>query len=502
MSQRGKRLALLALSILTLAPACISSPREIADDTSDVALSDMSPVIVSLVERYDAPGLSVAVIRDGEIIFSEAYGSRDIETDAPVTTDTQFAIGSIVKSFTSGLVGTLQADGTIDIDASPIAYVPGLVFGDDELSADLKLHHLLTQTSGLPVMDGSAAFFPAATQADLAPRFAAFGKSCRVGDCWSYNNMNFILLDMVAESATRQSKSDLIKTRLLEPIGMTGTVSSTAEFLASANAAKPYGRSGGRTVPVAQEYLFGEHIYATADDMARWLAMWMNAGDVDGHQVIPTDYVTQAISMQAISDGAPPQASDPHVHLFGYGYGWMVKSMDGNYVVNHGGNENGFSAHVLFVPASGLGIVALTNQQGSILPNIVTDMLARRLLNLAETPADTYPVRVTEITPLRADASTLSGSPISITKAQEGAYAAPGYGVVRIRLTGETVSLETPLANFALVPLENSTFGLATDAPVSAGVNLEYFQVAFLDRESPALSLNIAPEPVIFQKID
>ncbi|MEM9667081.1 MAG: serine hydrolase domain-containing protein [Bacteroidota bacterium] len=478
-------------------------------ETMEDRLNGLSDSLQLLVDRYDAPGLAVAVVADGQIVYAEGFGHENVEEGRPVTDRSLFGIGSVVKTFTSALTGALIGDGAIDLEGRPGDYVTGLSFGAEDLERNLRISHLLSHTSGLADMAGSTVVFPETTQVLLAPRFAHFEAACRVGDCWTYNNINFMLLDMVAEAVTGQSKITLFAERLLEPAGMAHSVSSTEAFLASPHAVRGYGLVGEDLVPVAYENLFGEHVYATAPDLARWLMMWMHGGLAGERQVVPQAYARQALSMQAIENGAPPSPDAPNDYLYGYGYGWNVKSMDGHYTVSHGGNENGFSAHVLGVPAEAVGVVALTNQQGSILPNLVTDYVIHLLLDLPATDLMSYPVVVGQVDAvLSAEEARLSpvpNDPMTIAPFDlVGRYSAAGYGTVEVAFADDRLTLVTPLAHFALRHLGGNRFGLGITAPLPAGMNASYFVAAFNEEEGEAtsMSINLASEPVRFDRVE
>lgn len=483
----------------------LSAPL-MANDKSeeDQRLAGFDADIAEIAQSYNAPGLAVAIIEDGEIVHTTFLGSRDLETGARVDERTQFGIGSVVKSFTSGLIGQLAGEGMTSLDAHPrdvLTQFPVIEGFDD---GRLKLSQLLTQTSGLPFMDGSLGFFPPENRTDIVARLTHFTASCEPADCWRYNNLNFALLDTLAQEATGQSKSELFEARLLGPAGMSNSLATTQEFRVSATAAKGYVMVDGTARATALENFYSEHVYATAPDLARWAALWMNEGRVGEVQVLPSDYVVRAMSMQAIDNGAPPSPSDPGSYLFGYGHAWFVKSVDGEYVVHHGGNENGFSTHVLFLPARGIGVVALTNQQNSILPNLVTDAAMRRMAGLAVTPISDYPVVVRNGQALLPSEQTAVGwndeDPLDFpAKALAGDYYASGYGLMSVRAKGDRLELETPLASMTLLHVGARTFRLATHKPLPAGINLDFFRLEF-GENAQNVSFNIAAEPVVFEK--
>jgi len=460
---------------------------------------DVEHDLDQIMNAYGAPSLSVAVVKDGNIIYANAFGYSDLDDQVPATVYAQYAIGSVVKTFTSGLIGTLEDDGLIDLSAHPSAYLGELDFGSSDLDENLTLANLLSQTSGLPDISGSLAFFPAGEQEDLLPRLSQFPASCRVGDCWQYNNLNFILLDAIAERVSGQSKSDLLTERLIQPAGMVGTLSSTRAFDRSDTGATGYAQVNGAPIPTATEYLYGEQIYSTASDLARWLDVWMSGGS----GVLSADYASRAISMQAISDGSPPSQEEPGVHLFGYGYGWRVRSRDGNYQLEHGGNENGFSTQVLFIPAKQIGVVALTNQQDSILPYIANDILIRRMLSQPITALEDYPVQVREAAPMAAQEGirlkiNADAPPSLEIDALVGRYQAAGYGQAEVAYSDGVFTFETPAARFVLVHKAHNSFGLTSHQPVPLGINIEFFEITFDD---DTLAANFAAQPVVFSRV-
>ncbi|MEO1490416.1 MAG: serine hydrolase domain-containing protein, partial [Pseudomonadota bacterium] len=487
-------------SIALISPAA-------AQPEASKAFAGTEQDIAALADRYQAPGVAVAVILDGEIVKTVYHGQSDLETQERVSAKTQFGIGSVVKSFTSGLIGLLEEQGSVSLDAHPTQYLKDLPQMEVMGGADMQVRHLLSHTSGMPFVDGTMAFFPLQTRSELMKRLSVFERSCIPGRCWNYNNLNFMMLDAIAAAQSQSSKGAMMKELLLEPAGMNDTLSLTADFLASPHAAKGYVMSQGKPDATSVEYLLGEQIYSTAPDMARWIDLWMNGGKAGERQVLAADYVTRAISMQAIDNGAPPASSDPDTYMFGYGFAWNVKSVHGHYVTHHGGNENGFSTHVLFVPAARFGVVAMTNQQDSILPNLVTDTMLRRFAGLPPVPVQDYPLVVGEAPALLPDEErALKLNPDAPLATQPGKlaglYAAQGYGVIEVRFEDGELTLRPPLGPLILKHKGGQDFGLASSERINAGIQLPFFQVTFGDGTDPDhFTFNIGAEPVVFKRV-
>ena len=165
--------------------------------------------------------------------------------------------------------------------------------------------------------------------------------------------------------------------------------------------------------------------------MANWILTWLNNGQFDKQQVLPENYVKTATNIHNIR---PPDSADSNVYLFGDGFGWRVESFKGHYKVHHGGNTSGFSSQVVMYPNNKLGIVVLTNQHNSILPNIIADVITNRMLDLPKTELKQYPVVVNEINKIDKEIKELNKDKISTHKLSEfcGKYSNKGYGTFEI----------------------------------------------------------------------
>ena len=463
-----------------------------------------------LLEQYNAPGLSVAIIENGKITYSKGFGFRDLERQYPVNEHTKFGIGSITKSFTSGLIGTYVDEGLLSLDDTAVSRVDGLKFHSAEMDENITIHRLLSQTSAMAHSEGSWSVFPEQNQADLAKRQKYFPATGRVGDYFSYNNMNFVTLDMIAEAVGGGSKAGLLQDRILGPLGMDDTLTTTASMEASPDAAIGYGLRGETMKPVPYEYLFGEQVYTTASDMAKWLRLWLGNGSIDGKQILSADYVKSALSAQIIKQGAPPSREEPGVHMFGYGYGWEVFSRNGHYTVRHGGNESGFSSSVVFFPTDGLGVVALTNQNLSILPMIVTDMMSNYMLDIPQKTLITeYPISVQQANKVYAPdyipPLNKAMPPAFAFSGAVGRFTAKGYGEITVELQGERLWLITPYARFLLAHDEANKFKLTTVESIPEGMNLGFFEARFItsnDNKVSHVEINLAREPVRFGRTE
>ncbi|RZL13600.1 MAG: serine hydrolase, partial [Pedobacter sp.] len=179
-------------------------------------------------------------------------------------------------------------------------------------------------------------------------------------------------------------------------------------------------------------------INSSVNDMTNWLKVWISGGFYKGKEILPTDYVRQAASSQMVMEAALPAKHDD-VFLANYGLGWMIGSYRGHYSVEHGGNINGFSANVAFFPSDKLGIVVLTNQNGSKVPTLVTNSIADVMLKLklidwnGEATAETMEANKAkkEVKKLPVIQNTSPSHPL---KDYVGSFENPAYGIFNVRL--------------------------------------------------------------------
>jgi hypothetical protein len=172
---------------------------------------------------------------------------------------------------------------------------------------------------------------------------------------------------------------DAIRTLVFQPLGMTGSNFSVAESQRTSDFSLPYQvrRDTVQPLPFRDISLVGPagSINSSVDDMLKWVRMQLSDGSVDGRRVI------QSATLRDMHAPHMPIAA-PDQKEYGasdYGMGWFLTSYRGHYRAYHGGNIDGFSALVTLYPQDRLGIVVLTNQNGSALPNLVALHAADRI---------------------------------------------------------------------------------------------------------------------------
>ena len=421
----------------------------------DKRLKNLEKDLNIILEATQAAGFAVAVVDSVNILYSKGFGFRDYENKIPVDTETLFAIGSSTKAFTSGLLGLLRADDKLSFDDNPRDYIPTLEFYNDAMNQQVIIKDLMRHSTGLPRHDGSWYLFPSHSKDSLIERMRYQEPFTGVRQQWAYNNFGFLTQGVIAEQLTGKTWEDNLKTHFFTPLGMSRTNASIAEMKASSNAALGYQLKDDVITKMEYYDIAGMSpagsINSSVTDMSKWVMTWINKGQFQGQEILPTNYVTEAISSQMVVGPAAPDNEFPDIHFSNYGYGWFLQSYKGHYRVEHGGNIDGFSASVAFFPSDGIGIIVLTNQNGSAVPSLVRNTIADRMIGAERTDwVKRYKTKLakrkTAEAKMKIDAETANvknTNPSHSNHDYTGHYANAGYGDFEI--TSKNDSLFTTI---------------------------------------------------------
>ena len=124
---------------------------------------DLDAYVARAMKTFEVPGLSVAVVKDGQVLLAKGYGVRKLGDAAPVDRDTLFGIGSNTKAFTTAALATLVDAGKISWDDPVYQRLPGFQMYDPYVSHEMTIRDLLTHRSGMGLGEGDLLFWPHTT---------------------------------------------------------------------------------------------------------------------------------------------------------------------------------------------------------------------------------------------------------------------------------------------------------------------------------------------------
>lgn len=492
--------ALMRKSILTIAllTLCIS----LYGQSADKRLDGLEEEIVNWMEKYNAVGLSISIVENDEILFQRGYGYRDLENKKPITENTIFPIASCTKAFTAALAGMLESENKISLTDRPATHIPTLQFNTIEMNTSISISDLLSHKSGLGNVNGTLVLFPENNRLELMKRLKYIKPEGRVKASSIYSNLAYTVAGAIVEEVTQESWENNIQNRIFTPLEMTSSYTSLEQVKKTDNYALGYGLYQGEIKKVNFEeyydYKPAGGIRSTSKDLAHWMFAWLNQGKYKDVQVLPEDYIKKAIKFHNSREGD----DEPNLFLQGYGLGWRVEARDGEYRVQHGGNTSGFSSLVVLYPFRKFGVTILVNQDDSILPYIIADIVQNRVLNKVR--VNDYPILVTDIYQPgdRIESINREQPPSKSLASFVGEYEHKGYGTIKVVLENDKLYAIYPTYKFYLEHLHYDIFVMKPLKDVSDIFNPE-FAVNFKmnDRgEISALTINLQSDPVEFVK--
>ena len=334
MRMENRSLALAILSIGLVSPI--------------VAQAGRAPSARSLDEYFSAfarenriPGLSVAVVGEGKVIWSAGYGTDG--RGAAMTPETRLCLGSVSKSFTSLAILQLAERGLVDLEAPYRRYVPW--FSVDGPGAEkITVRQLLTHTSGLDERGDPRPEIPGASPEDEVRSLARVRPSAEPGTRYAYYNKNYRALGYLVEAASGLPYGEYLRREVFEPLGMEGASTDPAGIAAGS---APF---FGLPVPVSTSFCPGDApaggLVMSAAEAAKYLAALM---DASGGRAVGPGFLDQ---LRQVPEGVRSR----------YGLGWTVER-DGQRLI-HGGDVSGFHAYAEVNLDTCLGCIVLCRQNG------------------------------------------------------------------------------------------------------------------------------------------
>lgn len=380
------------LTLLLTTTCAVTAVSQTKTKVPDYAkrLSGVEKELEKVLTDQKVAGYSVAVVYKDKVIYSKGFGYRDLANKKPVTPNTLFAIGSSSKAFTAAVLGQLEKEGKLKLDDLARTHLPKLEFKYDYMNTGITIRDMMCHRTGLSRFDYSWYLFNTSNRDSLIQRVKYMEPNAKLRQKWQYNNFMFLAQGMIAEKITEKSWEDNIRERFFKPLNMTHSNTDIFATQKDADASLPYTVDEKFAIKKLDYYNINGmgpagSINSCANDMANWVSTWIMGGKFNGTEIIPASYIREASSSQMVVSGGRPGVH-PDIQFKNYGLGWFLESYRGHYLVEHGGNIDGFSASVGFYPSDSIGIVVLTNQNGSAATDIVRNILSDKLFALEPIP--------------------------------------------------------------------------------------------------------------------
>ncbi len=468
-------------------------------------LADFKPWLDTAREAWKVPGVAMAVVKGEKIIFNEGSGFRDIEGKKPVTTNTLFAIGSSTKAFTTATLATLADEGKLDWDAPVRKYLPEFALADETIAAHMTPLDLVTHRSGLPrhdLMWYNAPF----TREEIVRRLRYLPANKELRTTFQYNNLMYLTAGYMAGKIAGKPWEDLVRERLFVPLNMLSSNFSVKDSQATDDFALPYEehkdeirRQNFRDISAAGP---AGSINSTSGDMARWASFHLSNGEWNGKKVLGSGSLDKLHTPQMTLSVLPDPTDSGSIEV-GYAMGWFVEVYRGHTLIQHGGNIDGFSAMVAFMPQDKLGFVVLTNKNGTGFTTVAMKHAIDRLLGLERrdwseeglAKSNAAKAMGKEAEAKKAAFRVSGTSPTHPLKDYAGEYEHPGYGIAKVEFDGGALKLTI---NSIATPLEHWHYDTFNGLRNEADAIFENSKVQFsLSVQGDVAELHLATDPTM-----
>lgn len=340
-----KILTPILLLVCTLASSSAAQAPENVSEAVDRYLA-------AEMQQRRIPGLALAVVKDGAVIKAQGYGFADLEHDVRVTPDTRFCIASVDKQFTATLVMMLAEEGKLGLDDPIRKHIPKA----PPAWRAIRIRHLLTHTSGLrndflPLHRG-VELTDYTTQQIFAHAFT-LPLDFRPGTRWNYSDLGYLTLCLLVETVAGKPYHDVLRERILAPLGMDGVVVWKQKEIIK-HRASGYAIEDGKLVHNRRvaEFELWDDLLLSVGDLAKWDAALYT------EKLLKKSSLDQMWTPATLNDAST-------VHMRGlfrsYGFGWMLDTFRGHRVIVH----TGYTGVCIWrFPDDRTTVIVLTNLDG------------------------------------------------------------------------------------------------------------------------------------------
>lgn len=440
-------------------------------------LQKLDAYYAKALSDWDVPGMSIAIVKDGKVVFSKGYGVKESgKTDKP-DGHTLYAIASNSKAFTSAAIAQLVDAGKLSWDDKVRQYLPDFALYDPWVSQETTVRDLLCHRVGLGTFSGDILWYRSTlTAEEIIRRVRFLPKAYGFRSGYGYSNVMYLTAGKVLEKVSGETWPQYIRGHIFEPLGMRRSISAVKDLEKKGNYASPHKLVGDEHQPMAWEewetVAAMGGIISSVEEMSKWMIFNLN------HGVWNRDTLLSAESRNVLWTPhnifpVDHTGAEKSTHMRGYALGWGVSDYHGRYRVGHTGGYSGMLSAVTMIPDEGLGIVVLTNGMKGIFTPLINYTLdafldvpekkdwSAEALKRAREFRDT---RIEERKKAR-----LSGTKPSLSLQQyAGEYHAPAYGKITVTFSGGGLRLNfehTPDLSATLLHWHQDVFEIKWDKP-------------------------------------
>ncbi len=359
---RGRYRRYAGMALLALAPAVHAQATSTAHIDADVA---------AVVQHEHLPGIAMAVVEDGRVVYRYAQGARG--DGGRIDEDTLFKIASNSKAMTAALLARLVEQGRLRWDDPVQKHLPTFRMHDAWVGQHMQVRDLLIHNSGLGLGAGDLMLWPEPntyTRADIIAGLAHLKPVSSFRSGYAYDNLMYVVAGEVAAAAGGKPYDQLMREQVFQPLGLQRCQVGAWSVKRVGNVAQPHTVRDGQPAVVNADgaqspdltSMAAGGIRCSLRDMTRWMQVLLDPALVPGW--LGTEQRRTLWTLHMPMPLGDRQRRWDNAHFYGYGYGWRVSDMDGQWKVAHTGTLSGMYSSLALLPDRKVGVVMLINGEG------------------------------------------------------------------------------------------------------------------------------------------
>jgi CubicO group peptidase (beta-lactamase class C family) len=339
--------------------------------------ADLDDYVARTMKEFDVPGIALAVVKDGRVVISKGYGVREQGKQALVDENTLFGIASNSKAFTTAALAMLVDEGKLSWDDRVIKHLPAFQLYDPYVTREMTVRDLLTHRSGMGLGAGDLMWWPPTdfTREEITRNIRYLKPVTSFRTAYAYDNVLYMVAGEVLKAISGKTWDEFIKERILAPLGMNRSNTSTRDLRPGENVVSAHAMADGvlKAIPFnnLDNIAAAGAINSSVADMTKWMIAQLANGryrSADGTEKRlfserQNQQMWSAQTILPINQNPPAQIAALKPNFSAYGLGWGLQDYRGHKIVSHTGGLAGMVSKVTLVPDINLGVVVLTNQE-------------------------------------------------------------------------------------------------------------------------------------------
>ncbi|MBI1780535.1 MAG: serine hydrolase [Sphingobacteriales bacterium] len=315
---------------------------------------------------WKTTGLSVAVVKDGKVIFKKGYGVADLRTNQPFTTSTISFCASTTKAMTAACIAMLVDEGKLKWDDKLKNILPEFRLYDAYVSDEITVRDLLRHNAGLG--NGDLLWLFGYSSDEIMRRMRYMKPAYSFRSSFIYQNLMYVVAGEVIKKVSGLPWHEFISERIFQPLGMNHTYTLFKLSAAEPSRMTPHYMYDDSIVKPIEAIDFGGYdpagsVVSCIDDITKWMQFLQDSAQINGQRLIKAETFTELFKPQSFvtpQEFYPTQAKT-HPHWTTYGLGWFQQDYRGKMIQFHTGSLDGAIAIFGSVPEEKLSFYFFGN---------------------------------------------------------------------------------------------------------------------------------------------